>query len=55
MQVTTSGGVSGQLNYQVFPLGIGANEERLSVEFDGPGVYGLGVGGSNAYAPKKTY
>ena len=48
MQLTTAGGLSGQLNYQVFPQGLGANEERLSVTFDGPGTYGLGSTGGNA-------
>ena len=48
MQLTTSGNLSGQLNYQVFPQGLGANEERLSVAFDGPGTYGLGNAGGNA-------
>ena len=40
LQVTTSGSVSGQLNYQVFPLGVGADQEQVSVTFDGVGVFG---------------
>ena len=40
MQITTEGGISGQLNYQVFPLGVGADQEQLSIAFDGVGVFG---------------
>ena len=39
MQITTTGSVSGTMNYQVFPLGIGANEQQISVEFDGAGEF----------------
>ena len=35
MQVTTTGDISGQMNYQVFPLGVGADQVQLSVPFDG--------------------
>ena len=42
MQVTSSGNVSGQMNFQVFPLGIGADQQQLSVAFDGPGTFGGG-------------
>ena len=42
MQVTTAGSVSGQINYQVFPLGIGADQQQLSVAFDGAGTFGEG-------------
>ena len=28
MQVTTSGDISGQINYQVFPLGVGADQQQ---------------------------
>ena len=45
MQVTTTGSVSGQLNYQVFPLGEGSNDERVSVAFDGAGTFGGSSGG----------
>ena len=38
-QVTTAGSISGQINYQVFPLGIGADQVQSSVLFDGPGTY----------------
>ena len=44
MQVTTSGSISGQINYQVFPLGVGADQEQLSVPFDGAGTFEGGGG-----------
>ena len=47
MQVTTSGDISGQINYQVFPLGVGADQEQVSVAFEGAGTFGAG---SNAPA-----
>ena len=34
LQVTTGGGVSGQLNYQVFPLGVGADAVTVSSSFN---------------------
>ncbi|MGB1347416.1 MAG: hypothetical protein ACPG8R_00765 [Flavobacteriales bacterium] len=40
MQVTTSGDLSGMLNAQVFPLGVSANRELLTFEFNGAGLYG---------------
>ena len=46
MQVTTSGSISGQLNYQVFPLGFGSDEERISIGFDGVGTFGESSGGN---------
>ena len=46
MQVTTAGSISGQINYQVFPLGVGADQAQISVEFDGAGTFGLGGGGN---------
>ena len=46
MQVTTTGSISGQINYQVFPLGVGADQAQISVEFDGAGTFGLGGGGN---------
>ena len=30
-QVTTAGDISGQMNYQVFPLGVGADQQQVSV------------------------
>ena len=35
-QITTTGSISGTLNYQIFPLGDGANQIQKSVDFDGP-------------------
>ena len=46
MQVTTTGSISGQMNYQVFPLGVGADQVQVSVEFDGAGTFGEGGGGN---------
>ena len=40
MQVTTAGNVSGQISYQVFPLGVGADQQQLNVAFDGVGEFG---------------
>ena len=40
MQVTTSGDLSGTLNAQVFPLGVSANRELLTFDFNGAGLYG---------------
>ena len=40
MQVTSSGNISGQLNYQVFPLGVGTDALTVQIEFDGVGVFG---------------
>ncbi|MDA1243073.1 MAG: T9SS type A sorting domain-containing protein [Bacteroidetes bacterium] len=39
MQVTTTGSISGQLNYQVFPLGVGADQVLTSATFDGAGSF----------------
>ena len=48
MQVTTSGSISGTINYQVFPLGVGANQVQVSVDFDGAGTFGgSGTSGEN--------
>jgi hypothetical protein len=41
-QVTTAGSISGQINYQVFPLGVGADQVQASVAFDGAGTFGGG-------------
>ena len=40
MQVTTGGAISGQINYQVFPLGVGSHQEQISVSFSGEGEFG---------------
>ena len=40
LQVTTAGDISGQINFQVFPLGVGADQQQLSIEFDGTGTFG---------------
>ena len=32
-QVTTAGSISGQINYQIFPLGVGADQVQMSVTF----------------------
>ncbi|MBC8150996.1 MAG: hypothetical protein H8E97_06895, partial [Bacteroidetes bacterium] len=40
LQVTTTGSISGTMNYQVFPLGIGADQVQISLDFDGAGIYG---------------
>ena len=45
MQVTTAGSISGQINFQVFPLGVGANQQQVSVPFDGAGTFQGGGGG----------
>ena len=34
MQITSSGDVSGTIIFQVFPLGVGADEQQFSVDFD---------------------
>ena len=38
-QITTTGSISGTLNYQIFPLGEGDNEIQKSVDFDGEGDF----------------
>ena len=38
LQVTSSGDVSGTLNYQVFPLGLGENATNVSASFEEGGV-----------------
>ena len=40
LQVTTTGAISGTLNYQVFPLGVGADQVQISMPFDGVGTFG---------------
>ena len=44
MQITTAGSISGQINFQVFPLGVGANQQQVSVPFDGAGTFQGGGG-----------
>ena len=39
MQITTAGDISGQINFQVFPLGVGADQVQTSIEFDGVGTF----------------
>ncbi|MFB1019991.1 MAG: hypothetical protein QMC37_07120, partial [Flavobacteriales bacterium] len=45
LQVTTTGAISGTLNYQVFPLGVGADQVQISMDFDGAGTFGGDVAG----------
>ncbi|MAU75511.1 MAG: hypothetical protein CL831_01415, partial [Crocinitomicaceae bacterium] len=45
LQVTTTGSISGTLNYQVFPLGVGADQVQISMDFDGAGTFGGDVAG----------
>jgi hypothetical protein len=45
LQVTTTGAISGTLNYQVFPLGVGADQVQISMDFDGVGTFGADVAG----------
>ena len=40
-QITTTGTISGTINYQIFPLGVGANQIQKSVDFDGEGEFPL--------------
>ena len=42
MQVTTTGSISGQINFQVFPLGVGADQQQVSIEFNGTGTFSGG-------------
>ena len=39
MQVTTAGNIFGQVNYQVFPLGVGANQVQIQMPFEGTGTF----------------
>ncbi|MDG1674637.1 MAG: hypothetical protein P8H88_04245, partial [Flavobacteriales bacterium] len=52
MQITTAGTISGQINYQVFPFGVGADQQQVSVQFDGVGTFGStdGIGCTDATA-----
>ena len=40
MQITTSGSISGTLNYQVFPQGNQANDMFMTSSFEGTGTFG---------------
>ena len=42
MQVTTTGSVSGSMNYQIFPLGVGNDQIQVSVDFSGAGDFCAG-------------
>jgi hypothetical protein len=64
MQITTAGDISGQINYQVFPLGVGEDQVILSIAFDGEGTFGgddsaISCGCTNPeagnYDPSATY
>jgi len=48
LQVTTTGSISGTINYQVFPLGVGADQVQINMDFDGAGIYGGSFGSVNA-------
>ncbi|MAU75706.1 MAG: hypothetical protein CL831_02395, partial [Crocinitomicaceae bacterium] len=52
MQITTAGSISGTLNFQVFPLGVGADQVQLSIDFDGAGTFT--AGGAPADVPGCT-
>ena len=39
-QVTTAGSISGTMNFQIFPLGVGADQVQVSIDFDGAGNFG---------------
>ena len=39
MQITTTGSISGTLNYQVFPLGEGDDQVRITNAFNGAGTF----------------
>jgi hypothetical protein len=49
MQVTTTGAISGTINFQVFPLGVGANQIQTTIEFDGVGTFAEEVPGCLIY------
>ena len=38
-QITTTGSISGTINYQIFPLGVVTDEIQKSVDFDGEGDF----------------
>jgi len=39
LQVTTPGTINGIINFQIFPLGVGADQEQLTVPFAGSGTF----------------
>ncbi len=41
-QITTTGSISGKINAQIFPLGVGADQVQISIEFDGVGTFSEG-------------
>ena len=41
-QITTTGTISGVINAQIFPLGVGADQIQVSIEFDGVGTFSEG-------------
>ena len=41
-QITTTGTISGVINAQIFPLGVGADQVQVSIEFDGAGTFSEG-------------
>jgi len=41
-QITTTGSISGVINAQIFPLGVGADQVQVSIEFDGVGTFSEG-------------
>ena len=45
LQVSTTGSISGTINFQVFPLGVGADQVQISMDFDGAGIYAASVPG----------
>ena len=38
-QITTSGDINGTMNFQVFPLGVGADQLQVSIDFNGAGTF----------------
>ena len=38
-QITTTGAISGTINYQVFPMGVGADQMQFARDFDGAGEF----------------
>jgi hypothetical protein len=44
MQVVTTGDICGSINFQVFPLGVGANQVQTSIDFCGTGTFAAGSG-----------
>ena len=38
-QITTPGDINGTMNFQIFPLGVGADQVQVSIDFNGAGDY----------------